>query len=347
MKCQLFALTLVSILMPMSHSQAPKPVDLVDQAEAIASVSTQVKAVMALDAQRRLVIDGQRPWTAQVLAARELVFRPGSSLVLTDSAATAGHFFIIADRIVIEDPNKPGVITWDRPSLAAPSDRGQAGSGSPGQGEGGGGGAGTSGAPGASGLVGRDAPELTLMVRTLGNGGPIIDLAGGKGGQGGVGQSGGNGGGGAQGSGARQARQGGLFGSTIWLPYCEAGPGRGGDGGSGGSGGVGGTGGQGGRGGNVTLVSTASNLPTLFTAIRVNMGGGAGGDGGPGGAGGQGGSGGPEGPLANFCNSAGRAGSRGAAGGVGSTGTKGDSGRAGQPFIGQLKNEQFVQLFGF
>ena len=347
MKTKFIAVATLLFIAFCSHAQTPKPIDLIDQAETVAPVSAQVKAVMALDPQRRVVVDGVRPWTAQVLAARELVFRPGSRLVFTDSTASAGHFFVVADRITIEDPNNPGFITWERTKPVVPPDRGQAGAGGPGQGEGASGGGGATGASGNTGIAGTNAPELTIMVRTVVKGGLVVDMVGGQGGTAGTGQTGGNGGAGAQGSSARQARQGGPFNTTIWLPYCESGPGRGGDGGSGGVGGPGGTGGRGGAGGNVTLVSTSTSLPTLFTAIRVNLGGGTGGDGGAAGGGGQGGAGGPEGPLANFCNSAGRSGTSGQTGGVGAVGQRGDPGRAGQPFIGELRNDQFVQLFAF
>jgi len=344
-----FALVALLGIGGMAQGQpAPQKIDLVDQADTIAGVAARAKATVALNPQRRIVIDGQVTFGSQVVTAREIVFKPKGRMVFTDATPnTSGHFFLVADRIIVEDPNNPGTISWEQSIPGKPSDRGQATVGSGGSGEGAAGGAGATGASGATGSPGQNAPELTVMVRTIGNGGLVVDFGGGEGGEGGMGQAGGAGGAGAQGSGARQARQGLPFGGTAWLPYCESGPGMGGQGGSGGTGGQGGIGGRGGNGGNVTLVSTPNNLPTLFQAVRVGMGGGKGGKGGAAGTGGAAGAGGPEGPLANFCNSAGRNGAAGAAGSSGSVGPSGEQGRAGQPFVAQLEDKQFESLFGF
>jgi len=325
----------------------PKPVDMADSADQVADVASRARSTMVLSPNRRFVVEGDTFFGAQLLTANEIVFKPKARLIFQDGTPnTAGHFYIVANRIVVEDPNNPGIITWQRTAPVAPPDRGQAASGGGGSGDGGRGGDGASGAPGSTGLTGATAPALTLFTRNAGQGGLVIDFAGGPGGPGGVGQIGGNGGGGARGSSARQARQSTPLG-TVWLPSCEAGPGHGGTGGNGGIGGPGGVGGKGGNGGNVTLVSTPDRIPTLFQAVRVNLAAGDGGAGGAGGGGGQGGPGGPEGQLANFCNSAGRNGSPGAAGGPGQTGSKGEQGRAGQPFVSQLTESQFKDLFGF
>ena len=326
----------------------PKKVDLVDQADTIAQVGAVTRGVMALSPQRRIVVEGEMPFTSQILAARELVFRPGSRLVFDDSSQnTAGQFFIVADRITVEDPNKPGIISWKRPAMAKPVDRGQASSGGPGAGDGAHGGTGATGAPGNSGAGGQNAPGLMVMVRTIVNGGLVVDFRGDNGAEGGLGQTGGDGGAGARGGPARQARSSGPFNTTIWHPWCESGPGQGGNGGSGGQGGPGGTGGKGGNGGNATLVSLPEHLGTLFQAVRIDLGGGQGGGGGLPGKGGKGGPGGHEGELANFCNGANRNGSGGGQGQEGPKGERGESGRAGQPFVAQLTNEQFKTLFGF
>ena len=332
----------------IAQEAAPQRTNLIDRAEQVAEVSARVRPIMALDPQRKVIVDGEMPWSSMILAAREIVFKPGSRLVFHESLVnTAAHFFIVADRLVVEDPNNPGVITWARSSPSAPGDRGRAAAGPPGAGHGAGGGAGAAGAPGQTGAEGTDSPALTLMARTLVNGGVVVDFRGGSGGAGGVGQVGGNGGGGAQGTPARQSRTRGPFNATIWNPWCDAGPGQGGRGGDGGAGGPGGLGGTGGDGGNVTLVSLNEHLPVFTQSIRVNIGGGDGGAGGAGGAGGPGGPGGPEGQLANFCNSAGRHGGPGSGGTTGPFGNKGAPGKAGQSFIAPLNNEQFAALFGF
>jgi len=326
----------------------PTTIDLADQPDAVAEVASKAKATNVLNPNRIFIVEGERSWSPMVLAAKKIVFKADSKLIFDNTNSNAaGHFHIVADEIEQEDPARPGIITWYTEVPVAPADRGQAPAGANGAGTGAPGGNGAPGAPGATGLLGASAPDLTLYVRTLGGGGPIIKFSGGKGGPGGLGQQGGNGGGGTQGESARQARANGPFGTVIWLPSCESGPGRGGDGGAGGPGGQGGTGGQGGNGGNVTLISLQENIPVLFQAVRVDLGGGEGGDAGAGNRGGDGGLGGPEGPLASFCNSAGRNGAPGPQGTSGPAGNKGEAGRSGQPFVGQLTNQQFSSLFGF
>lgn len=326
----------------------PKKIDLQDNPEPVAEASARAKPIIAINPDREVIVDGEMSWSPMVLAAKRIVFKPGSRLIFDNTDAhAAGHFHIVADEIVAADPANPGVITWYSEVPKKPVDRGQASSGALGAGEGANGGNGAEGAPGVTGSTGPSAPDLTLYVRTIGNGGCIVDFNGGTGGEGGQGQKGGTGGPGAQGSHARQGRQSGPFNTTIWLPYCDAGPGRGGNGGSGGTGGPGGTGGAGGSGGNVTLVSLPEHLPTLSEVVRVETGGGSGGAAGNGGAGGEGGAGGPEGALANFCNSQNRVGSTGSLGNSGAQGQRGESGRPGQVYVAELSNSAFQALFGF
>lgn len=328
-------------------SPPPQTIDLGERADTLAEVAARAKGTIAISPQRKVVVDGEVPMTSMILTARELVFKPGGKLVIADSDQSSSNYFIVADRIVVEDPEKPGVITWGRTALPPAPPSGQAGSGTAGSGAGVNGQPGTNGPTGVTGTAGQRAPSLTVFVRTIVNGGLVVDMRGNQGGQGGPGQQGGNGGAGAQGSHASQDYQSLPFGGKAWLPSCASGPGMGGGGGNGGRGGDGGTGGVGGAAGSVTLISLPEHLPTLFQAIRVNVGGGEAGKGGVPGQGGSGGAGGPEGPLANFCNSAGRNGAPGASGPVGGAGQPGSVGKAGQPFVANLANDQFSSLFGF
>lgn len=334
--------------MSFAQPAAPKAVDIADDADKLSEIFARAKSTYVLNPNRRFVVEGDTYFGAQLLATNELIFKPKARLIFQDGTPnTSGSFYIVANKIVVEDPNKPGIITWQRNIPAAPADRGQAPAGPGGSGEGARGGDGASGAPGATGLTGPSAPALTVFTRNAGQGGLVADFSGGEGGPGGVGQIGGNSGAGTRGSSARQSRTPGPFNTTIWLPSCESGPGQGGNGGNGGIGGPGGLGGKGGNGGNVTLVSTPERIATLFQAVRVNMGGGDGGPGGLGGGGGQGGPGGSEGQLASFCNSAGRNGVAGSSGSSGAVGGKGEQGRAGQPFVSHLSEDQFKALVGF
>jgi hypothetical protein len=333
---------------PSTDQKPPKQVDVTDQPDLLANVSAYVSKLMAIKPDRKIIVNGDYVWSSQILAAREIEFKPNSKLVFDNSSANvAGAFFIVADEITIDDPNHPGIVTWKSSVPDTPPDRGQANPGPTGSSPGADGGPGADGSPGAHGTAGADSPDLTVLVRTMAKGGLVIDFEGGPGGNGGIGQKGGEGGPGVQGSPAQQSRRKGPFGETYWLPSCAAGPGHGGNGGTGGAGGPGGDGGKGGRGGNVTLVSLPEHLPTLFTAVRVNVGGGKPGDPGKPGEKGKGGSGGLEGKLANFCNGSHRDGHTGGWGTPGAEGKGGAPGIAGQPFVGSLSNDLFVKLFGF
>lgn len=345
MKTKLISITAFTTLALLSCSASaqdePNAFNVEDRTTEIAPVASVVEKTMILSPQRTIIVEGDMIWSAMITGARKIVFKPGSRLILNkESPYAPGEFFVVAETIVVEDPNNPGMITWSKTVPTAPPDRGEAPAGPFGGGQGAG------GAVGTAGSLGYDAPKLTLVTKTIENGGLVIDMSGGDGGAGGIGQKGGQGGPGAQGSAARQARESRL-GITIWLPYCEAGPGWGGKGGDGGTGGTGGKGGKGGAGGNVSLVSIPENLPTLFQIIRVKNGGGDGGTGGTGGSGGNAGPGGPEGPLATACGSAGRNGPAGQLGVNGTAGVKGDIGPSGQPFVASLTAQQFPGLFGF
>jgi hypothetical protein len=339
----------LSVFANLAMAQTPQPVDIATKATAIAEVSSQVQASgVILDGLKKVVIQGQYTLATWWLAASELEFKAGSSLVISSDVAKQSHeIFIIAKRITIDDPAHPPSITWETIVPSPPADRGQAGAGPHGAGAGGGGGNGTPGAPGATGTEGAPAPSLTLMFETLAPGPLLINFNGGQGGPGGVGQKGGDGGPGAQGSSASQAHDSGPFNTTIWHPWCASGPGQGGHGGTGGTGGPGGTGGRGGTGGSVTLVSIAEFLPTITQAVRVDVSGGTSGIPGAPGNGGNSGPGGPEGPLASFCNSAGRNGSPGGPGPAGGPGAPGSPGGSGRDYVSSLTAEQFTRLFGF
>ena len=321
--------------------------ELTDRIQDFSEVSARAKPSFALDPNRELVVDGRFDATTWLLAYKTITFKPGATLVFSEQAVNdSREIFIVADRIVVTDPMRPPTITWEKPIPVTQPDRGQAGAGPRGRGHGGEGGQGSPGAPGASGALGVDAPALTLMIKTASQGAIRVDLRGGDGGKGGSGQRGGDGGSGEIGSPARQARTNGPFGSTIWHPWCDRGPGHGGRGGNGGLGGNGGVGGSGGRGGSFTIISMPDKLPVLTQVIKFDLAGGRGGEGGEAGAGGNPGPGGPEGQLASFCNSAGRVGAPGSPGAAGGRGDRGETGPTGRAYVGSLTTAQFSTLFG-
>lgn len=323
-------------------------IQLSDRANEIAQLSALVKAKSILDPGAKIVIEGVVHANTWWIAADEIIFKPGSKLIFPLSVTSVSRdVYIVAEKITVEDALNPALITWDKTTDTPPPDRGQASAGSGGSGEGATGGRGGDGAPGTTGSIGREAPNLTILLRTLAVGTLSLDLSGAPGAQGGTGQRGGSGGSGATGSSAQQGRKGGPFGTTIWLPYCEAGPGQGGRGGDGGTGGIGGTGGNGGRGGSVTIVSIPEALPVFTNALLIDTDGGRRGPGGIGGTGGDPGAGGAEGQLASFCNSAGRNGIAGSLGATGIDGSDGEDGNPGRAFVGMLTEDQFVALFGF
>lgn len=292
-------------------------------------------------------IDGDCVVDNWFVAAREIVFKKDARLIFSAKAQSRrSELFIVAKKITIEEG--VAIVTAQRFEPPQQTDRGQATNGAPGAAEGANGGAGTSGSQGVDGMPGQNAPDVTVFLTTLGGAGNLeVDVSGGRGGDGGVGQRGGDGGAGARGSSARQARGKTPFGITIWLPACEAGPGRGGDGGLGGGGGRGGTGGVGGRGGNITICSDPAVAQVLTQAINCRTNGGAGGEGGAGGKGGGGGIGGSVGQLASFCNDPGdRNGNPGPSGADGVAGGSGVSGEAGALFVVSVSEKQSNSWFG-
>lgn len=343
---------LISLAATESLANEPQQVEEIDnrqRIEILTESGSRTRGALALDPQRRVVISGTVVWPTWFLSTRELVFEPGATLVFGRLPPDyAGRLELVADRIVIRDPQQPGVITWSRPEREAPREIGQAATGSPGRGIGAGGGQGAQGEQGLQGSQGADAPDIEVFVRTIATGTLVVDFAGSDGGQGGVGQRGGQGGPGTQGESSRTARQSLPFGGWTYRPWCDAGPGHGGPGGPGGRGGDGGVGGTGGRGGDVTLTSDPESIERIRRAIRVVNRGGEGGPGGGAGLGGLGGAGGPVGPVTRYCTDPGdRHGAAGGPGGSGQAGQRGTQGSAGQQYFSQLTAAQFAALFGF
>lgn len=285
------------------------------------------------------VVSGVTHFHSHFLAARRIIFKPNSTLVFSELAWRNRDELIIAtERLIVEDKNRPGRITWDRPfTPGVSSATGQAASGSHGKSYGASGNPGANGKNGNPGRQGRGAPNLTLFVRQLESGAPIIDFRGASGGKGGTGQRGGDGGAGHQGRPASQS----LFG-------CRRGCGRGGNGGDGGAGGNGGSGGDGGPGGTVRIASLSESLPTLTTIFRIDLSGGAGGPGGTPGAGGKPGPGGRQGAKAlPYCkDEPSRKGKGGSPGRNGNAGVKGNSGPQGTLMTTSFTDEQFKRIFG-
>lgn len=313
--------------------------------EVIGDLAPRVRVPISLKPRRE--IDGDFVIDSWFFGAKELIFKKGARLIFSQAAmAKRTELFVVAKTITVEDG--VGTITCQTATPPAQGDRGQAASGSAGTSDGGNGAPGADGLAGVEGLAGQSAPDITVFVSTLSGAGNLeINTAGGQGGVGGIGQRGGDGGSGARGGPARQAyRDAGWPIGKVWLPFCEAGPGRGGDGGSGGAGGSGGKGGKGGRGGNVSLCTAAANQQILTQAINVVTAGGQGGQGGSGAAGGSGGAGGTEGQLANFCNSEGRFGNTGSAGATGTQGPLGDPGEQGAQFVVAVESALSDDWFG-
>ena len=275
-----------------AFGETPTQVDIGQNPEQIAELSARVKPISIIDPNRVIDVKGDIIVSTWWLGAKEIIFEPDSRLLFSTGPNSFGQVFVVAGKITVKDPNKPGIITWIKTTPPTPADRGQAGSGASGSGAGAPGAPGAQGAQGVTGDRGQDSPHIMLIVRNVVNGGLVVDFSGGPGGPGGLGQRGGDGGNGAQGGSASTGRISLPFGGWTYGTWCESGPGRGGDGGPGGGGGAGGTGGGGGNGGNITLVSLPDASPVLMQAIRLNMSGGPGGVGGPGGPGARGGAGG-------------------------------------------------------
>jgi hypothetical protein len=303
---------------PAQSSEAPKlldPPDLFSKAEYVRAVSASYGLTSSY------VVEGTRIFDGPVLLARDLVFQPGSRLVLEDVkgfSGEQGERYIAARTIRVLPGGATPIITWGRPqsSEGKPVPVGKAGPGPMGATHGSEGGPGEPGQIGNPGYPGRSAPSVIVFVSQW-IGGPLaVDLAGQAGQEGGLGQQGGDGGFGRQGSPG-----------VTSLFDCRSGGGDGGRGGVGGAGGRGGTGGRGGNGGTFVVVSTENTIKTALEALTVSLAGGAGGPGGKGGSGGGGGQGGSGGNGSGHC----RGGMPGPNGGPGPEGLAGASGPDGVP----------------
>ncbi len=269
----------------------------------VAALATAARAQTALsppEAQNRLVeaaqarppvivgefrVQGQRVYNAPVLAARRIVFEPGSSLLFShQTLGLRRNAFVFAQEVASEDPEKPGLIGWEKTTPNSPPPMGTAAAGADnGSREGASGGAGQNGRQGYIGQTGDIGPDVTLVALKVS---PTlkVDISGGPGGNGANGESGARGGGGGYGNPASQN-----------CCNCNRGAGDGSPGGPGGSGGPGGDGGTGGAGGTFTLVTPSEQVAVLTRVLQVNLAGGTPGLPGPGGKAGPGGGGGPGG----------------------------------------------------
>lgn len=337
------ALAVVVASTPLAIAQTPIEIAAAERADELAPIAREADNIFAFDPDRVVEINGTVLWTSYLLAAQEIRFGSGATLIFSDGARDARNsFFIVADRLIITDQANPPTISWQRDAPAPAGDRGQAATGANGQTWGAAGQPGAAGAQGNSGATGTNAPNITIIMRTLEAGGFTLDFRGGEGGTGGVGQRGGDGGNGHQGSPAQNQMHCVL--GVCTAIGCRAGPGRGGNGGNGGNGGSGGIGGDGGRGGAVTVASLSEHLPVFLQTLRIDVGGGQGGTGGQRGAGGNGGAGGPEGSRTSWCGPAGRNGSAGTAGIEGASGQRGQSGGSGDVFVMPLTQEQLFRF---
>jgi hypothetical protein len=280
-------------------------------------------------------VEGQRVYNAPVLAARRVIFAPGSSLIFSQQVLTTRrNLFVFAQEIVSENAEQPGTVTWEQTAPASPPPMGTAPAGADNGGrEGATGGAGQNGRQGAPGGAGSPGPDLTIVALKLA---PTlkINLSGGPGDSGGVGENGGRGGGGGYGRSASQN----AF-------NCSHGANDGAPGGGGGNGGPGGPGGASGAGGVFTLVTPSDQVPVITRILQVNLGPGTPGQGGAGGAGGQGGPGGAGGAQSlPYCRGNGAQGGGGASGANAGPGPVGSQGAAGTYFVGGLSPDDLNKL---
>lgn len=298
------------------------------------------ETVALLGLQKELTVTGDMLIDSYFVGAETITFAPGARLIFSDKALrTRNTLLVAAQTIVMADPQRPGIITWargDGPSDPPPQ-TGQAPSGSHGAQDGEAGTNGIEGAQGNRGNPGRNAPNLSLFVRSFQGAPPTIDLQGQTGGKGGQGQQGGNGGLGHQGSPA-----------SSGIVDCKSGAGHGGRGGDAGKGGQGGIGGTGGAGGAVTFISVPDAFPALLTLVRANVGAGEPGRGGEGGNPGAFGQGGAQGAKSlPFCqDEPGRRGANGQEKGKGDMGPGGASGVPGDVFYTTLNPTAFRAIFG-
>jgi hypothetical protein len=311
--------------------------DKVLQPADVSSLLYEVKQAVLLPSPD-YVVSGTELYNGWFLKAKRIVFKSGAKLVFSLQAQDKRNlFWVVAQEIVSEDGQAPGVISWQPRQVG---DVGAAGGQAPTGAHAGiddhPGGRGSDGAAGPTGYPGNSAPALTIITFSVPGSGPEINFQGQTGGTGGQGQQGGDGGNGAKGH------------PATATPFgCRNGAGSGGAGADGGTGGKGGTGGTGGKGGTVTLVSDAALLPGLTAKFRVRVSGGQGGSVGRGGKGGSGGVGGPRGaPAFPFCSDDGHDGTHGNHGQDGPNGDLGSPGSDGDTLVGAITKEEFDYVWG-
>ncbi|WP_268522753.1 hypothetical protein [Bacillus halotolerans] len=286
---------------------------------------------------KELIVDGEQVINGWYIRAEKIIFKPGSSIWFSEAAQqNRTNFYIVANEIICEDDNSPGLISWQHTGVVNQEPTsGQAASGHHGGSDGESGGVGQEGSKGNKGYNGKNAPNLTIFVLNMPSSGPEVNFKGQDGGNGGKGQKGGDGGNGRKGRPASQ--------SAV---TCLRGAGNGGNGGNGGTGGPGGDGGDGGNGGIVTVISKGDLLPSLEQKLRVIVSGGLGGPGGDGGDGGNPGLGGPGGEAAlPLCAGNGSSGSSGIGGESGPAGETGRAGVDGDVFHGPITEENIINIF--
>jgi hypothetical protein len=284
------------------------------------------------------IVQGEVRYSLPLLVVRRLVFKRGSHLIIDLPTDRGADFTIVAHSIDVDEPDEPGLITWDPgPNPTVPQSSAEPASrGAPGRAPGGPGASGNSGTDGTSGIPGKSAPSITIIVQAV-HKLPGIALCGQTGGQGASGQPGGQGGRGGPGEPA-----------VLSAFNCVRGAGNGGPGGAGGNGGRGGRGGQGGDGGSVVFLiprEEASLQSASVPLLHVYAAGGRagpGGSGAPGGPGGEGGEGGHE--QLPWCRGSGSPGQIGSPGTEGGDGTPGQEGKQGSASVGFLDSKQFKYL---
>lgn len=328
---------ITGLLAGQAQAQTPHNVP----ASNVASEAKDIRdAVTLIGLQKELIVQGEQVVDSYFVGAERITFKSGARLVFSDKALkTRNNLLVAARTITMEDPAKPGVITWAMgpgPTQGPPRS-GEAQGGTNASSDGEAGGQGQTGIVGGVGVNGATAPNMTIFVMSFQGAPPTIDLRGQPGGVGGQGQKGGHGGVGQHGSPATGT----AFG-------CRSGAGYGGAGGQGGAGGPGGFGGTGGAGGTITFVSLPEAFPTLLQLVRADVGAGESGAGGPGGMAGLGGPGGSQGaPSYPFCkDEPGRRGANASSGGEGSKGDKGVAGTSGDVLYTTLSAPSFKAIFG-
>lgn len=280
--------------------------------------------------------------TQQILKSDELVFQPGSELVLNYEGKS--DIIIVVKRLKLaRNPSLPPQYTIRRAAPAVPDPPAKPsktanGSSPTGYVNGKHGLPGGHGSTGTAGSVGRTRSipsRLIIVVGSVevqsGDDAPVklqLVLPGANGGRGGDGGDGGNGGNGYSGLGGDNSR---------WR--CRRQPGNGGAGGRGGTGGRGGAGGPAGPGMEVWIVGPKQALDALSFAT-FDLAPGQPGKGGGGGAGGGGGEGGRAGHRRGWCQDRadeGRNGDRGAAGAAGDSGAPASAGKVRMVQVNDIK----------